>query len=119
MTSFLLVLAISLLLCLVLFLAQVHWHAKDALEPDFLWAYHINWWSDFLYTFSGESFPCLMQEGWKRKSLLEREVESGRNRSTDCSYLGHSYMEKQHDMVRKSWILESGNLGLATCSTIN
>ncbi|XP_032721042.1 transmembrane protein 202 isoform X4 [Lontra canadensis] len=45
--------AISLLLCLVLFLAQVHWHAKDALEPDFLWAYHINWWSDFLYTFSG------------------------------------------------------------------
>ncbi|XP_032273008.1 transmembrane protein 202 [Phoca vitulina] len=45
--------AISLLLCLVLFLAQVHWHAKDALEPDLLWVYHINWWSDFLYTFSG------------------------------------------------------------------
>nr|XP_055175595.1 transmembrane protein 202 [Nyctereutes procyonoides] len=45
--------AISLLLCLVLFLAQVYWHAKDALEPDLLWTYHINWWSDFLYMFSG------------------------------------------------------------------
>uniref|UniRef100_G1LH27 Transmembrane protein 202 n=3 Tax=Ailuropoda melanoleuca TaxID=9646 RepID=G1LH27_AILME len=45
--------AISLLLCLVLFLAQVHWHAKNTLEPDLLWAYHINWWSDFLYMFSG------------------------------------------------------------------
>ncbi|XP_039093792.1 transmembrane protein 202-like isoform X2 [Hyaena hyaena] len=45
--------AISLLLCLVLFLAQVYRHTKDALEPDLLWTYHINWWSDFLYTFSG------------------------------------------------------------------
>uniref|UniRef100_A0A667FRT9 Transmembrane protein 202 n=1 Tax=Lynx canadensis TaxID=61383 RepID=A0A667FRT9_LYNCA len=45
--------AISLLLCLILFLAQVYRHIKDALEPDLLWAYHINWWSDFLFTFSG------------------------------------------------------------------
>nr|XP_060474110.1 transmembrane protein 202 isoform X2 [Panthera onca] len=45
--------AISLLLCLILFLAQVYRHTKDALEPDLLWAYHINWWSDFLFTFSG------------------------------------------------------------------
>uniref|UniRef100_A0A673U113 Transmembrane protein 202 n=1 Tax=Suricata suricatta TaxID=37032 RepID=A0A673U113_SURSU len=50
---FLLVLAISLLLCLVLFLAQVYRHTKDVLESDLLWTYHINWWSDFLYTFSG------------------------------------------------------------------
>ncbi|XP_047718345.1 transmembrane protein 202 isoform X1 [Prionailurus viverrinus] len=45
--------AISLLLCLILFLAQVYRHTKDALEPDLLWAYHINWWSDCLFTFSG------------------------------------------------------------------
>ncbi|KAM8907371.1 transmembrane protein 202-like isoform 2-T2 [Lycaon pictus] len=32
---------------------KVYWHAKDALEPDLLWTYHINWWSDFLYMFSG------------------------------------------------------------------
>lgn len=68
--------------------------------------------------FSGESVSCLTQKGWKRRSLLEREVESRRNRSTDCSYLEQSYMEGQHGIVRKAWILESGNLDLLTCSTL-
>nr|XP_025873969.1 transmembrane protein 202 isoform X2 [Vulpes vulpes] len=68
--------AISLLLCLVLFLAQVYWHAKDALEPDLLWTYHINWWSDFLYMFSGTClFLCLilflMQVKLYSKNILE------------------------------------------------
>ncbi|KAM5242970.1 transmembrane protein 202 [Hipposideros larvatus] len=45
--------AICLLLCLMLFLAQVHWHTRDAMESALLWAYHINWWSDFLYMLSG------------------------------------------------------------------
>nr|XP_008266979.1 transmembrane protein 202 isoform X6 [Oryctolagus cuniculus] len=42
-----------LLLCLGLFLEQVSWHSKDAMEPDFLWTYHLNWWGDFLYTSAG------------------------------------------------------------------
>ncbi|XP_059537059.1 transmembrane protein 202 [Myotis daubentonii] len=45
--------AICLLFCLILFLAQVHWHTRDAMESDLLWAYYLNWWSDFLYMFSG------------------------------------------------------------------
>ncbi|KAF6352602.1 transmembrane protein 202 [Rhinolophus ferrumequinum] len=45
--------AICLLLCLILFLAQVHGHTRNAMESALLWAYHINWWSDFLYMFSG------------------------------------------------------------------
>ena len=28
-----------------------------------------------------------MLKRWKRKSLLEREIESRRNRGTNCSYL--------------------------------
>nr|XP_051678279.1 transmembrane protein 202 isoform X3 [Oryctolagus cuniculus] len=46
-----------LLLCLGLFLEQVSWHSKDAMEPDFLWTYHLNWWGDFLYT-SAASCYC-------------------------------------------------------------
>lgn len=98
MTSFLLVLAICLLLCLILFLAQVHGHARDAMESALLWAYHINWWSDFLYMFSGESVPRLMLEGSEGKSLLEREVESRRNRNTDCSYIEHLYIKRKYGM---------------------
>ncbi|XP_030730922.2 transmembrane protein 202 [Globicephala melas] len=45
--------ASCLLLCLILFLAQVHWHSRDAMESDLLWTYHINWGSDFLYMFAG------------------------------------------------------------------
>ncbi|XP_045704426.1 transmembrane protein 202 [Phyllostomus hastatus] len=45
--------AICLLLCLILFLAQVHWHTRDAMESDLLWPYYLNWWSDLLYIFSG------------------------------------------------------------------
>uniref|UniRef100_G1QF17 Transmembrane protein 202 n=1 Tax=Myotis lucifugus TaxID=59463 RepID=G1QF17_MYOLU len=53
MLSFISVLAICLLFCLILFLAQVHWHTRDAMESDLLWAYYLNWWSDFLYMFAG------------------------------------------------------------------
>nr|XP_051678278.1 transmembrane protein 202 isoform X1 [Oryctolagus cuniculus] len=49
--------AACLLLCLGLFLEQVSWHSKDAMEPDFLWTYHLNWWGDFLYT-SAASCYC-------------------------------------------------------------
>ncbi|TKC47061.1 hypothetical protein EI555_016044, partial [Monodon monoceros] len=45
--------ASCLLLCLILFLAQVHWHSRDAMESALLWTYHINWGSDFLYMFAG------------------------------------------------------------------
>nr|XP_015102999.1 transmembrane protein 202 isoform X1 [Vicugna pacos] len=45
--------ASCLLLCLILFLAQVHWHTREAMESAFLWTYHLNWGSDFLYTFAG------------------------------------------------------------------
>ncbi|XP_066244653.1 transmembrane protein 202 [Saccopteryx leptura] len=45
--------AICLLLCLMLFLAQVHWHTRDVMESDLLWAYYLNWWSDFLLVFAG------------------------------------------------------------------
>ncbi|KAK2501659.1 hypothetical protein MC885_007274 [Smutsia gigantea] len=45
--------AICLLFCLVLFLAQVRGHARDTMESDLLWTYHLNWWGDFLYTFAG------------------------------------------------------------------
>lgn len=100
-TSFLLILAICLFFCLILFLAQVHWHTRDAMESDLLWAYYLNWWSDFLYMFAGESDPCLIPEGLKGNTLLEREVESRKNRSTDCSYLEHLYIKRQYDMKLK------------------
>ncbi|XP_046508713.1 transmembrane protein 202-like [Equus quagga] len=45
--------ATCLLFCLILFLAQVHWYTRDAMESNLLWAYHLNWWSDFLYMFAG------------------------------------------------------------------
>ncbi|XP_004611885.3 transmembrane protein 202 [Sorex araneus] len=45
--------AICLLLCLVLFLEQVNWHARDIMEVDFLWTYHLNCWCDLLYTLAG------------------------------------------------------------------
>ncbi|XP_036993173.1 transmembrane protein 202 isoform X2 [Artibeus jamaicensis] len=32
---------------------KVHWHTRDAMESDLLWAYYLNWWSDFLYMSSG------------------------------------------------------------------
>ncbi|XP_004594772.2 transmembrane protein 202 [Ochotona princeps] len=45
--------ASCLLICLSLFLEHVNWHCKDVMEPDLLWTYYLNWWSDFLYTFAG------------------------------------------------------------------
>uniref|UniRef100_G1RUM7 Transmembrane protein 202 n=2 Tax=Nomascus leucogenys TaxID=61853 RepID=G1RUM7_NOMLE len=45
--------ATCLLLCLNLFVAQVHWHARDAMESDFLWTYYLNWCSDIFYMFAG------------------------------------------------------------------
>jgi hypothetical protein len=45
--------AISLLFCLNLFLAQVHWHARDVMQSDFLWTYYLNWCSDILYVCAG------------------------------------------------------------------
>uniref|UniRef100_G3T9U3 Transmembrane protein 202 n=1 Tax=Loxodonta africana TaxID=9785 RepID=G3T9U3_LOXAF len=53
MLSFTSVLATCVLLCLILFLAQVHWHSRDVLESNLLWTYHLNWWGDFLYMFAG------------------------------------------------------------------
>nr|XP_012623691.1 transmembrane protein 202 isoform X2 [Microcebus murinus] len=32
---------------------KVHWYTTDAMESDLLWAYHLNWGSDFLCTFAG------------------------------------------------------------------
>ncbi|KAL6051365.1 hypothetical protein STEG23_036352 [Scotinomys teguina] len=40
--------AFCLLLCLNLFLAQVDWYTKSAMESQFLWAYYFNWCSDVL-----------------------------------------------------------------------
>lgn len=57
------------------------------MESNLLWTYYLNWWSDFLYMFAGESVPCLIPEGWKGNTLLEREVESRKNKSTEYSYL--------------------------------
>ncbi|XP_017403576.1 transmembrane protein 202 [Cebus imitator] len=48
--------ATCLLLCLNLFVAQVHWHTRDAMESDLLWTYYLNWCSDFCYTFAGIVF---------------------------------------------------------------
>uniref|UniRef100_A0A8C3W0F1 Transmembrane protein 202 n=1 Tax=Catagonus wagneri TaxID=51154 RepID=A0A8C3W0F1_9CETA len=45
--------ASCLLLCLILFLAQVREHTRDAMESNLLWTYHLNWGSDLLYTFAG------------------------------------------------------------------
>ncbi|KAM9183531.1 LOW QUALITY PROTEIN: transmembrane protein 202 [Dugong dugon] len=44
-----------LLLCLILFLAQVHWHSRDVVESNLLRTYHLNWWGDFLYMFVEKS----------------------------------------------------------------
>ncbi|GAB1294302.1 Transmembrane protein 202 [Apodemus speciosus] len=41
--------AVSLLLCLNLFLAQGEWYTKRAVESEFLWTYYLNWCSDVLY----------------------------------------------------------------------
>lgn len=57
-TSFLMVLAFCLFLCLNLFLAQVEWYTKSAMESVFLWAYYLNWCSDVLHVCAGESAPC-------------------------------------------------------------
>ncbi|EDL95697.1 rCG58119, isoform CRA_a [Rattus norvegicus] len=45
--------AICLLLCLNLFLAQVEWHTKSAMESELLWTYYLNWSSDFLSVCAG------------------------------------------------------------------
>lgn len=58
MISFLLVPAVSLLLCLNLFLVHVEWYTKSAMESEFLWTYYLNWCSDVLYICVGESSPC-------------------------------------------------------------
>ncbi|XP_053449465.1 transmembrane protein 202 [Nycticebus coucang] len=44
--------ATCLILCLSLFVAQVHWQTRDVMESDLLWTYHVNLWSDFLYMFA-------------------------------------------------------------------
>lgn len=72
------------------------------MESDLLWAYYLNWWSDFLYMFAGESVPCLILEGWKGNALIEREVESRKIRSTDSSYLERLYIKRQYDMKLKA-----------------
>ncbi|XP_031199844.1 transmembrane protein 202 isoform X1 [Mastomys coucha] len=41
--------AVSLLLCLSLFLAQVEWYTKSAMEYEFLWTYYLNWFCEVLY----------------------------------------------------------------------
>ncbi|XP_076781614.1 transmembrane protein 202 isoform X3 [Arvicanthis niloticus] len=41
--------AVCLLLCLNLFLAQVEWYTKSAMESEFLWTYYLNWCSDVLF----------------------------------------------------------------------
>ncbi|EHH27460.1 hypothetical protein EGK_17656 [Macaca mulatta] len=53
MLSFISVLATCLLLCLNLFVAQVHWHTRDAMDSDLLWTYYLNWCSDIFYMFAG------------------------------------------------------------------
>lgn len=65
LSSFLLILAICLLFCLIIFLKQVHWHAENIMEADFLWPYHLNWWCDLFYILAGESFSCLMLKEWR------------------------------------------------------
>ncbi|XP_051011699.1 transmembrane protein 202-like [Acomys russatus] len=45
--------AVCLLLCLNLFLAQVEWYTKSAMESELLWAYYLNWCSDVLYFCAG------------------------------------------------------------------
>uniref|UniRef100_A0A2I3NC56 Transmembrane protein 202 n=2 Tax=Cercopithecinae TaxID=9528 RepID=A0A2I3NC56_PAPAN len=45
--------ATCLLLCLNLFVAQVHWHTRDAMDSDLLWTYYLNWCSDIFYMFAG------------------------------------------------------------------
>ncbi|XP_021028519.1 transmembrane protein 202 isoform X1 [Mus caroli] len=41
--------AVSLLLCLNLFLAQVELYTKNAMEYEFLWTYYLSWCSEVLY----------------------------------------------------------------------
>ncbi|XP_075391678.1 transmembrane protein 202 [Tenrec ecaudatus] len=45
--------ATCLLLCLTLFLAQVHQHNRDVLESNILWSYYLSYCGDFLYVFAG------------------------------------------------------------------
>ncbi|XP_028748368.1 transmembrane protein 202 [Peromyscus leucopus] len=45
--------AFCLFLCLNLFLAQVEWYTKSAMESVFLWAYYLNWCSDVLHVCAG------------------------------------------------------------------
>ncbi|XP_028630435.1 transmembrane protein 202 [Grammomys surdaster] len=41
--------AVCLLSSLNLFLAQVEWYTKSAMESEFLWTYYLNWCGDVLY----------------------------------------------------------------------
>ncbi|XP_049639928.1 LOW QUALITY PROTEIN: transmembrane protein 202 [Suncus etruscus] len=45
--------AICLLFCLIIFLKQVHWHAENIMEANFLWPYYLNWWCDLFYILAG------------------------------------------------------------------
>ncbi|XP_076979988.1 transmembrane protein 202-like isoform X1 [Tamandua tetradactyla] len=45
--------ASCLLLCLILFIEQVHRHRRDIMESALLWTYQVNWWGDFLYMSAG------------------------------------------------------------------
>nr|XP_045016564.1 transmembrane protein 202 [Jaculus jaculus] len=38
---------------LYLFLQQVQWHTRYAMDADFLWPYYLNWLSDILYMCAG------------------------------------------------------------------
>ena len=58
-TCFLLVLASCLLLCLILFLEQVDLYTSETVDSALLWPYQVNWGSDFIYLFAGESVPFL------------------------------------------------------------
>nr|XP_044999460.1 transmembrane protein 202-like [Jaculus jaculus] len=47
--------ATCLFFSLYLFLQQVQWHARCAMDVDFLWLYYLNWLSDNVYMCAGES----------------------------------------------------------------
>ena len=77
MTSFLLLPAVCLLLCLNLFLAQVERYTKSTMESEFLWAYYLNWCSDVLYICAGESAPssALRRREWEVISVTGGRIE--------------------------------------------
>ncbi|XP_007956831.1 transmembrane protein 202 [Orycteropus afer afer] len=64
--------ASCLLLCLILFLTQVHWHSRDVMESNLLWTYYLNWWGGFLYMFAG--IISFLNHLTSRSSSLDRNI---------------------------------------------